>query len=83
MRKQELIQLHALCVVMRSRVEDRHDIPPDSFRSYEEYGVTPSEVYRRKELHREALFRLLDILTTIMDNRSPRSKPLSVPPEHR
>lgn len=76
MRKQELIQLHALCVVIRSHVEARHDVPPDAFRAYDEYGVPPTAIHRRKDAHWEALRRLLAGLTAVTGDRP-------AAPEHR
>lgn len=83
MYKQELIQLHALCVLVRSHLEDSPECPADAFRSYDRYGVGPTDVYRRKEDHRAALFRLLDGLETAIEGSPPPSSrvPSSPGPE--
>ena len=67
MRKQELVQLHALYVVVRARFEEHRDTPPEAFRSYEEYGVTPTAIHRNKQAHKEAIDRLFDGLSAVIE----------------
>lgn len=76
MYKQELVQLHALCVLIRARLEERHGVSADAFRSYDRYGVSPTAIHRRKGVHERAIFHLLDgIETAIDDASSPRDAP--------
>ena len=79
MRKQELVQLHALYVVVRDRLEEHRDAPTEAFRSYEEYGVTPTAIHRNKQAHREAIDRLFDGLSAVIetDRSSKRQADLS------
>ena len=67
MRKQELVQLHALCVVVHDHLDDRHECAARPFDRYREYGVSPTSIHRRKGRHKEALFRLLDGLVDTVD----------------
>lgn len=59
MRKQELVQLHALCMQVREYVERRYDLPDGAFERYDRTDVPPVAIYRKKEAHEEALGRLL------------------------
>jgi hypothetical protein len=67
MRKQELVQLHALYVVVRARFEEHRDVPPEAFRSYEDYDVTPTAIHRNKRAHKEAIDRLFDGLSAVIE----------------
>lgn len=67
MRKQGLVHLHALCTQLRTHVEDRADVPPEAFARYEELGVSPSAIYRRKDSHRRAVQRLLDDVSSAVE----------------
>lgn len=68
MRKQELVQMHALCVLIRDHFEEEHGVPTDVFHDYDEYGVTPAAIHRRKDIHKNALFRLLVGFSEVFDN---------------
>jgi hypothetical protein len=56
MRKQELVHLHALGVACRRQVDA--DAAPAAFEAYEDLGVSPTSIHRRKDAHREAILRL-------------------------
>lgn len=81
MDKQELIQLHALGVVLRSHLEDRHESPVGAFRPYDRHGVAPVDIYRRKDAHEEALFHVLDGLVTAIEASSGRPERVPSRPE--
>jgi hypothetical protein len=66
MRKQELVQLHALCSTVRDYVERRDDLPDDAFERYDRLDVPPMAIDRTKEAHEEALDRLLPDLATAL-----------------
>jgi hypothetical protein len=51
MRKQELVQLHALCSTVRDYVERRDDLPDDAFERYDRLDVPPMAIDRTKEAH--------------------------------
>ncbi|MFB6103408.1 MAG: UPF0058 family protein [Haloplanus sp.] len=70
MHKQELVQLHALGVLVRRHLEEHHDVPDDAFQAYDDFGVPPTAIHRRKASHREALDRLLDDLTAATEGLS-------------
>lgn len=67
MRKQELVQLHALRSQVRERVERRYDLPDGAFERYDRLGVPPTAIYRKKGAHEEALDRLLSDLTATLE----------------
>lgn len=71
MRKQGLVHLHALCREVRTHVEVREDVPPGAFDRYEEVGVSPSAIYRRKQSHRRSVQTLLDGIVTAVDADGP------------
>lgn len=80
MRKQELVQLHALCSEVRGYVERRYDLPDDAFERYDQVDVPPVAIDRTKEVHEEALGQLLSDLAaalTTHDDESP--EPPSAP----
>jgi len=74
MRKQELVHLHALCAQVREHVEQRHRTERDLFVGYEDLGVGPNAVYRSKDNHRRAVFRLADGVTTVLEQEHRRRK---------
>lgn len=67
MRKQELIQLHALTVLVRQHSEKHYEFSPGTFQAYEDCSVSPASIHRRKADHKEALFLLLDGLEAISE----------------
>lgn len=70
MRKQELVQLHALCVLIRHHLEGQYKFSADAFHAYDEYGVSPAAIHRRKEIHETALFHILDGFNGVLDDYS-------------
>lgn len=70
MRKQELVQLHALCDAVRTYLETRRDVPSEAFRAYDEDHVSPTALHRPKRAHQESLGRLLEGLVAAVDANS-------------
>lgn len=68
MRKQELVHLHGLLVVIRGHLAEREDveIPAGAFDVYDSYGVEPTAISERKDAHKEAVDRLLAGLHTTL-----------------
>lgn len=62
MRKQELIHMHGLLVVVRQHLAEQDDIeiPTGAFDAYDDYGVGPTAIAKRKDVHKEAVDRLLE-----------------------
>jgi hypothetical protein len=75
MRKQEILHLHALCALIRVYLEESREVPSDCFRAYEDHDVSPSEIHRRKDVHRRAQSLLLDSLAALTDDLSDHSSP--------
>jgi len=72
MRKQELVHLHALCVLVRKHVESRAGDTDDAFYRYEEVDVSPTAIYRAKGAHRRAVLQLTaDISAALPDEPTP------------
>lgn len=65
MRKQALIHLHGLCVLLRSHFEEHRDLPPGAFESYDRLDVAPTGIHRRKDAHREAVTCLMSDLAEV------------------
>jgi hypothetical protein len=70
MRKQELVQLHALCSQVRRYVERRYDLPEGAFDRYDRADVPPMAIHRKKAVHEDALDRLLSDLRTAIATHS-------------
>lgn len=68
MRKQELIHIHGLLAVTRQHLADREEIeiPADAFNAYDDYGVGPTAITKRKDAHKKAVDCLLDGLYTTL-----------------
>lgn len=68
MRKQELIHIHGLLVVTREHLADQDEIeiPTDAFDAYDDFGVGPTAIAKRKDAHIEAVEYLLDGLHTTL-----------------
>lgn len=62
MRKQELIHIHDLLAVTRDHLDDEGELDPpaDAFDAYDDYGVGPTAIAKRKEAHKTAVDHLLD-----------------------
>ena len=73
MRKQELIHLHALCLLLRERVDERTEITSEAFAGYDDSRLDPSAVHRRKAEHHEAVLALLEGLATALSEPDPRA----------
>lgn len=76
MRKQELVQLHALCVLIRDHLEDQYTFSADAFQAYDEFGVSPAAIHRRKEIHETALFHILEGFNVVLEDQSVREEQL-------
>jgi hypothetical protein len=61
MRKQELIHIHGLLLVTRRHLaaQERVEIPADAFDEYDDFGVGPTAIAKRKDAHKAAVDRLL------------------------
>jgi hypothetical protein len=57
MNKEELIQLHTLLVQVKEYFEENNF--DCDFTKYNELGITPLRLHRRKEEHKQAVFILL------------------------
>jgi len=73
MRKQELVQLHALCSQVRRYAENRYDLPEGAFDGYDRMDVPPVAIHRKKEAHEEALDRLLSDLESALATHADES----------
>jgi hypothetical protein len=62
MRKQELVHIHSLLVITRHHLAEQADmeIPDDAFDSYDDNGVGPRAIAKRKDAHKESVYLLLD-----------------------
>jgi len=56
MRKEELVHLHLLLAQLKNYCEE-HGLDCD-FKRYKELGVTPFQVHRSKDEHKQAIFVL-------------------------
>ena len=63
MRKDEAVHLHALFRQVRGHLEGRGWVDPEAFEGYDELGVSPLQVHRSKDEHREAMQVLADALS--------------------
>lgn len=79
MRKQELVHLHGLCMLVRDHVEAREDPPPAAFGDYDRLEVSPSAIYRGKRAHRRAVQALAsDIASAVSDESAqPTASPIA------
>lgn len=73
MRKQELVHLHGLLVVVRRHVDEQDEIQASrhAFDAYDEYGVRPTAIAERKEAHHAAVDHLLEGLQTTLTAHQP------------
>lgn len=87
MRKQELIHLHALCLLLRERLEERLPLEQEAFAGYDDRHLDPTAVHRRKAEHHDAVLTLLDDLTTALPESNQGSddehRESSRPVDHR
>lgn len=60
MRKDEIIQMHALLRAMKQHVEMEYGIDEEAFGEYEQLGVKPELVFEKKGEHQEALMMLAE-----------------------
>ena len=65
MKKQELIHLHGLLAEVRKHHEARTGASIE-YESYESLGVRPTSIHQSKTNHKEAVFALVDGITTDM-----------------
>jgi len=63
MKKEELVHLHMLLVLLKKYCEEQ-DLDCD-FSRYNEMEISPIQVYRRKEEHKQAVFLLATELASI------------------
>ncbi|SFC08493.1 hypothetical protein SAMN05444422_104182 [Halobiforma haloterrestris] len=59
MRRDELINLHALLREIRGAMADRGDVHPEAFAAYDHQRTRPMHVHRAKRDHKRAVRLLL------------------------
>ena len=72
MNKEELIQLHTLLVQVKKYCEAK-GLDCD-FSKYNDLGVTPSQVYRKREEHKKAVFLLAAEFAAMAERNKIRRK---------
>lgn len=84
MRKTEYLHLHALFVELRQQLQETEEIPSDAFTAYDEYGIRPTGVHRRKDRHHRALGHLRDgVQATIETDRTADASSQPIDPTSR
>jgi hypothetical protein len=68
MHKEELLELHEQMVTITEYVNNREDVDPALFESYEQLDVTPDDVHKSKSEHKHAVFILGDALAEAMSD---------------
>lgn len=58
MRKIEVVALHSLFGELRRNVEARDVVEPEAFAEYDELGVSPVQIHRKKAAHERAMLAL-------------------------
>lgn len=59
MRKDELVFVHSLLVVVRRWLVERDDVSDEVFEEYDAEAVPAAAINRRKAAHEEAIWHLL------------------------
>lgn len=80
MRKQEIVHLHALGVVLRGEVESSANPSDDAFAAYDAMDVGPTAIDRQKTTHRTATLELFDELGGVARRHAETSTPALTPP---
>ena len=68
MHKEELLELHEEMVNITEFVNNRDDVDPELFETYEKLGVTPDDVHKSKSEHKHAVFILGNALAEAMSD---------------
>ena len=68
MHKDELLELHEQMVAITAFVNDRDDVDPELFETYEKLDVTPEDVHKSKSEHKHAVFILGNALAEAMSD---------------
>ncbi|WP_435077435.1 UPF0058 family protein [Halococcus sp. AFM35] len=68
MHKEELLDLHEEMVTITEFVNDREDVDPELFETYEQLDVTPDDVHKSKNEHKHAVFILGNALAEAMSD---------------
>jgi hypothetical protein len=75
LQKDELIQMHSFLLQLRFNLENMYDNNARLFRSYDELGVTPHQIFKSKNEHSLAVFELSKgIANLLQENDCPFSK---------
>lgn len=82
MRQQELIHLHALLVEIRNYLEDQEELSADPYVDYDTFDVSPTAIDRTKDVHLEAMTRLMDGIQTKFDDYQLPSSTYSTSSNH-
>lgn len=71
MRKQELVHLHGLLLIVRRHVDEQGnvEIPEGTFDTYDDYGIRPTAISERKKAHKEAVDLLAGGLQTALERQ--------------
>ena len=71
MQKDELIQLHAFLLQLKTHLEDLMENNGGvEFKFYRELDVTPYQVYKSKREHKLAVFTLSKGIATLLSNNN-------------
>ena len=74
MKREEYVYLHALLAQVKNYCINELDADEDDFSKYNGLDITPFQVLRRKEDHKEAIFVLCTELKSIFYNMSEKKK---------
>lgn len=69
MQKDELIQMHAFLLQIKSYVEDGDNETKDVFTSYDTLNVAPHHVFKSKDLQKEAVFELCKGISRLFNKK--------------
>lgn len=73
MKKDELVHLHTLLVLLRADLERRGVAEPADFADYEALEVSPMAIYGPKADHEQAVRALASALVTAVDREDEHS----------
>lgn len=74
MRKQELIHVHGLLHEVEEYLEEEYFEDELESEEYESLDIRPTDIHRRKEDHKEAIFSLSDSLTDYLEENEVRKE---------
>lgn len=71
MKRQELIQIHALLYVVRDHLKNNENVPSDAFEKYDSQPIHPSHVHRSKVAHKNGINLILTGIECTLRSNSP------------